>query len=322
MFFPTIGLAILFFGSAVAAAQSPEYPISLKPTSSNVLGVPAFSYGENVQCDGQGNMFFHAARAVNDIVILKLSKDESTTLYTLPEDEAKKAYFLAFRVTREGHIWVLAHAAPGKDLYLYQFGGNSTGPDKIRISVPEGLRPDNFVMLADDHVALFGYFDDEAPAAQRSKSYFGVFDQSGRLVRDSLSSATHAEIEQVKSHVADAGASQSEDGQTYVLQGESILAVSSTGEMLKKFKVPSPGDGYLASNVFAAGAFLCVKYRKLIANGPFAAEYVLLDRMSGKVLRYYVPNSELGNNLLCFSEEGFTFLRYENHRVRLLFAKP
>lgn len=316
------GALLLILLARMSVAQGAESPITLKSFSSSVLGVPAFSYGENAQCDEHGNLFFHATKAFNDVAILKLAPDQSTTFYTLPMDEAQKVYFLAFRVTRKGKLWVLTHVSHAKDLYLYQFGGNSEEPDKIELRAPDGLKASNFVMLADDRVALYGYFDEDAPASQRSKSYFGLFDQSGRLVRDSLRPANQEVLERAKTRVPDAGAAQASDGQTYILQGNSIIVLSPDGERVKELSVPSPGEGYVAGDVFAEGAFLCIKYRKQVKNQPLVAEYALLDRNSGELIRYYVPSSELGNNLVCFSDEGFTFLRYENHRVKLLSAKP
>lgn len=65
-----------------------------------------------------------------------------------------------------------------------------------------------------------------------------------------------------------------------------------------------------------------IKYRKRVKDAPTLAQYALGDGSTGKVVRYYVPSDELGNNLVCFSKDGFTFLRYEKRRVNLLLAKP
>lgn len=311
---------MIVFSLGGAGVAMDDNPITLVPFSVNFLGIPSFGYGENAQCDSTGDLFFHAAPVANDSVVLKVSRDESTTMYTLPQDEARKTYFIAFRVMRDGHLWILTHANAASELYLYGFGSKADWPDKITLRIPEGLEPDNFVVLRTGHVVVNGYLD--AKAGRPSSSYLAEFDQSGRLVRENSGAADDSAIQALKIQVADAAAAEADDGRLYILQGNSIRVLSPSGEALSSIPVPSPGDGYKAGDVYSAGAFLAVKYRKIGKTGPINAEYALIDRSTGQLLHYYLPNSELGNNLVCYSSEGFTFLRYEKQRVKLLLAKP
>lgn len=190
---------------------------------------------------------------MNDSVIMKLSQDQSTTLYSLPQEEASSTYFEAFGVTRDGHLWILAHVNTGKDLIVYRFESNSGGPDKTRLSVPQGFIPDNFVVLANGHILVNGYFENRATEPQSSKSYFAEFDPFGRLVKDSSEDASKELVENVKAHTADAGAAEAEDGRIYLLEGDHILILSAAGEQIRRFSVPTAGEGYLAGNVYTAG---------------------------------------------------------------------
>jgi hypothetical protein len=87
-----------------------------------------------------------------------------------------------------------------------------------------------------------------------------------------------------------------------------------------------PKEGYRPVNILAAEGQLAISFfkrpEKDSSSPMLTSMYEVIDPSSGEILRVYQPAAELGNNLVCFSKDGFTFMKYEHRRVKLLIAKP
>jgi hypothetical protein len=308
-----------------------DAPIPLKASWSKQLTMPSFMWGDLPQCDAEGNLYFHAAVNVNDSIILKLKDDSSHSIYVLPNEDASKTDFVAFRVSRDGTLRLLAHERKPDRFIVYKFNSDGEDPTSTVLDSPAGLSILNFQALSNGHVVAHGYLDINAERAmngdsageKNGRSFFGEFDPSGKLLRKSEDKASELIERRASTWVGNAAVAESDDGQSYLLAGENILVLSATGELIRTIPLHSPHKDFDPVNIFAAGPWLLVAFFSVEKQGSaFSAMYELIDRSTGEQLRTYVPDKELGNNLVCFSSEGFTFYGVENRHVKMTVAKP
>lgn len=311
-------------GEITPTQPIPATPILLTESWSKALEMPSFQYGELAQCDQDGNLYFHATSSFNDSVILKLKPSGSYAMLVLSPEDAARTYFLAFRVSRDGRLRILTHANSGNELYLYEFHSEDDPPKAMRLDVPAGLDVLNFQVLAKGFIAVEGYMDKTAPN-NKGKSYLGKFDPAGKLIRESFDNASDLAANEAGTWAASAAAAEADDGRNYLLSGNDVVVLSATGDILKKIHLDPPAKDYRAVNIFTAGGIMAVAFFKPPEKGEetgrgFLAMYQTFDRYTGEELKLYKPSPELGNNAVCFTKQGFTFLTVQKKHLRLVGA--
>ncbi len=331
----TIATLLLFLGSTQGFQQKEQHkdtqrevkqtPTVLTEYSVKLLPSPSFTYGENVQCDLDGNMYFHASDNFNESVVLRLKQDGSQKQFKLSSEDAKNNFIL-FRIDPEGRVRILDQAQKQSNkLHVHEFSSESSDAIRTDLEVPVGLLPTSFLVLGNDHILIYGYFDEDAASNNKGKRYIGEFDSSGKLIRQTNETASGADIQEAISTAPNNAVAEAIDGHSYILVGDAIIVLSAAGKVLEKRHIVAPEEGYRPVNIFTDGAFLVVAFYKAPQKGDisgFLAMYQLLNRQTGELIRTYKPGPELGNVLACFSSEGFTFIRVQNNRTRLFIAKP
>ena len=308
--------------SGGAQESNPAPPIILHAASSNLLAMPTFGSFGNAQCDSKGNLYFHAARTINDSLILRLSQDGSHDIFALSSQDAADVYFVAFRVASDGRLWILNQGQAG-EIYVFDFSRDSQTPNRTLLQAPKDLKPRNFAVLKNGHTLLQGFFDESVAPERRGRSYFAHFDLSGRLVRQALDEASGDELKELAKVAAQGAAAIADDGSVYILDQKTLLVVSQTGEITQKIKLHYPEEGYVSRNLFVSENRIVVTYSKMVEMGrPLLNIYQLLDRSTGEQLGQYRPDDELGNRMVCFSRDGFTFIGVSSGRIKLMTAKP
>ena len=321
-------ISTLVLGVTVAAQQesatpAPQAPVVLSESGSQTVAMAGLHATGNSQCDGSGNLYFNTAMDFNSSAIMKLRPDGRYSYYSLPPGQGK-SYFVAFRVNSDGVVYVL-NAGVDK-LYLYSFSSDTVDPSRTELDGPPGLEPTNFLVFPRGRILINGYFNDKAPK-HKGQSYFGHFDASGRLLQDSWQNASDGITGDIKSNswtLTLAAAAVSENGLGYMLSGDDILVLSATEGLVKTMPMAAPEEGYRPLNISVAGGRLLVTFIKgQDRKPPIPVLYKLLDASTGEEIRTYKPAAQLGNNLVCFSKEGFTFLRVEaGGKLKLINAKP
>ncbi len=303
-----------------------DKPITLTPGSSKDLPIPSFFSETGPQCNANGNLYFRTGRTVRATVVLKIAaKDGSATVYQVTDQAAAKSYFVAFHVGSQQRIAILMggkHDEPS----VYQF--NEKDPLSVTntaIEAPEGLNASNiqsFVVLPNDHILLQGYFGEGTPADKTGHSYLAEFASSGKLLRLSLNKASDDVLKSVAQRGAKTEAAQGQDGMTYLLAADRVIALSQAGSVDREIKLSPPEPGFSPDVLYIHDRRLVVGF--LLSVGPGQpvkrALFQLLDPSSGEVLRTFEPAPEVGNNLVCFSDEGFTFLKVDNRQLKLVNA--
>jgi len=121
---------------------------------------------------------------------------------------------------------------------------------------------------------------------------------------------------------------QTEDA-VYLLTGDEIVVLSPAGSTVRKIPVKMTDGGYTPLDVYADGRTVAVTYFKPAKQGPPGAElqppsarFALFDGFTGERLRVYDPAAELGNNMVCYGDGGFEFLRVKEGLVQIITAHP
>src|SRR5262249_55232675 len=149
-----------------------------------------------------------------------------------------------------------------------------------------------------------GYFDQNASKAQRGHSYLFEFTDSGTLVRKSLNKAQERVGQYLTNRAADNAIAEDDAGRTYLLQPDRILVISPIGVVERTINVLPKDAEYWAYKLYLSEGRLAVAFESQAESQTPGAHlkpsYALLDAASGRVLRRYQPDPELGNSLVCF----------------------
>lgn len=313
--------ALLLLGAAYGAEKD-QAPVTLVAASSRLLDVAGFSSWGAAQCDLGGNLYFHMGLYLSDLIFLKLGSDDTHQLYTASgSPDGGKEYFVAFRVSPDGKLWVLA-GEKNDSISLLAYGDDPTMPRRIKLDIPELFDPpsvSNFVVLQNEHVRVYGILGERAPKGEQGYRYSVEFGPSGELVRKTMDKASRGSS--AADRYRDASAAQSNDGTLYVLAEDKVLVISPAGQLIRKIKLRLPEPGFEAHELYVAGQRLVVGFSKKNPDGhTLTMRYALIDGSNGEQLRLYQPGPETGNNMVCFTNDGFTFFRVENRHVKLVTA--
>jgi hypothetical protein len=313
--------AVLLLLGMAYGAEKDQAPITLVATSSRPLDVAGFSAWGASQCDLDGSLYFHAGLHLNDLIFLKLGSDDTHQLYTAQGSPEDGEYYIAFRVSSDGNLRVLA-GEKNDGISVLEYGDDPTTPRRTKLGTPEQfdrMSISNFVVLQNEHVRIYGVLGEKAPRREQGRRYSMEFDASGLLVRKTMDKTSDGST--VADRYKDASAAQGNDGTLYVLAEDKVLVVSpTTGQLIRNIKFRPPEPGFEAHQLYVAGRRIAVGFEKANPGTPLAVLYALFDTTSGEQLRLYQPGPEIGNNMVCFSNDGFTFFKVENRHVVLVTA--
>jgi hypothetical protein len=313
--------AVLILLGMAYGAEKDQAPITLVATSSRPLDVAGFSAWNAAQCDVDGNVYFHTGLYFNDLLFLKLGSDDTHQVYTTQGSPEEGEYFVAFRVSSDGKLWALA-GEKNDGISVLEYRDDPTTPRRTKLGTPEEFDTQsvaNFAVLQNEHVRIYGILGEKAPRQEQGRRYSMEFDASGKLVRKTADKTSDGSS--AADRYKDASAAQSNDGTLYVLAENSVLVMSPTGQLIRKIKFRLPELGFEAHQLYVAGRRIVVGFQKANYDAhTLTTLYGLLGATSGEQLRLYQPSPEIGNNMVCFSNDGFTFLKVENRHSVLVTA--
>lgn len=324
-----LALFLVLLSAAVAqksskAKREPQpSAIPLVATSSKVLSMPAFSAMGSAQCDAEGSFYMHSGYARNSLTILKVLGDGSHVIYHPSGQDAGDLFFVGFSITQDGKVRLLA-SNKQDELYILEAGDDPASFNRTSLNAPDGVSwhgIQSFLVLPNGSAWLQGYFSTGTRPPYQGRGYQLEFDARGRLVRKNLEETAGKDALNYLSGRPLSGASVAgNDGLIYVLEYDRISVISVVGEILRTIKLQPP-EGFHPRQLFIAGPRLLVSFEKEDMLKPVVALYALIDRSSGEQLRLFRPDDELGNNVVCFSNEGLTFLGVDDQsHVKLMTA--
>jgi hypothetical protein len=318
---------VVLLGSTVPGAcsdqESADKPIVLTAGSSKTLTMRGFSFETGPQCDSNGNLYFRTGRSRRKSVILKIAaKDGTPTAYQVT-GQPVEAYFVAFHVTGDGRIAILM-GGKNNEPSVYEFSEDDPGNvSTTALQAPEGLNALNvqsFVVLQNDHFVVHGYFGEGTPADKIGHSYLAEFASSGKLLRLTLNKASNDVLKGVAQLGAKTQAAQGQDHMTYLLLADRIVVLSG-GSVDREIKLKPPASGYKPDMLYMHDRRLVVGFFSSEEPGQaLKSLFQLLDPSSGEVLRTFEAGPEVGSGLVCFGDEGLTFMKMEKKELKLIDA--
>jgi hypothetical protein len=308
---------------ACSDQESADKPIILTAGSSKTLTMRGFSFETGPQCDSNGNLYFRTGRSARKALILKIAgKDGVPTAYQV-SGQPVEAYFVAFHVTGDGRIAMLMGGKKNEP-FVYEFSEDDPGNvSTTALEAPEGLNALNvqsFVLLQNDHLVVHGYFGEGTPADKIGHSYLAEFASSGKLLRLTLNKASNDVLKGVAQRGAKTEAAQGQDRMTYMLLADRIVVLSQ-GSADREIKLKPPTSGYKPDMLYMHERRLVVGFFPAGEPGQnLKPLFQLLDPSNGEVLRTFEAGPELGPGLVCFGDEGLTFMKMENKQLKLISA--
>lgn len=320
-------LAVLLLFGHLLAAQT-EAPLTLREDEPQVWDFqPAVTFFPPALCGEHGRIFLHVGAPSNrwHSTVWRIEPhDQKRIEYRLPAELAREFTFDAFTVSPSGEVLVAYHAGKEKRVWIVRFDEKGELSTRFRLETPPHFVPSSLGAFADGALLLTGYFDDEVEIKRRNRPYVAVFRDNGLLVREISTRLPDATLEPARrEQEAATGMTVSAlDGNIYQLRGTRILVIDSSGRIRRSFDVQKPSLAHEPLFLRLSGGVLSVEFA--IAKLSSAASdlyFSTYDAATGEHRHDYVPEKQLGNASLCFSEvEGITFFRPKNGKFGVVTA--
>ena len=316
--------AVSSFQGQVLRSDSSGFPTkTLTPYSSASTDVPTFGSFLPIQCDRNGDLYFHLDNgSYSSGTVMRLEHGSwRPYLYKLPADSAKDNFFFEFSVSPLGKVRLLEQARSGQ-YEVFRFDSDTDDPADTRLQIPEHLWISDFVASDDGTVLVGGYYDETSAKELQGKSFLALVQRNGRLLKDLTQERPGAiNLGDARKKHHDGGVTVGPDGNFYFASGRELLVFSASGDVLRKIPIPKLADDPYILSTTVAGDLISLQFGKSDKHGMVHEEFLVLTASGGDPYGLYVPSEELGDNCVCFSSRsGYTFLRVENGKLKFLTA--
>jgi hypothetical protein len=316
-----------FFVAGYDANAQIIHPVekkTLTASSSTLTDVPTFSSFGPARCDSKGNLYFQVGEdsaTYRAGVVMRLSKSSRMpTLFKAPTSASENLSFMEFTVTPSGQTWILEQTDKGS-YEVFGFGSEDTTPTDIHLGIPEHLDITDFIVSELGPIFIGGFYHEQSPKTLRGQSFSALVDRAGKIIRDFGSEGQESiQLSEVRKKLHDGAGSTGPDGDFYFLQGSEIRVLSATGDLVRTIPVQKPEPELAAHYMTVTGSLISIQFVKADKDGMILSQYLVLDAGTGEPYALYTPSEELGNTAVCFSPNGYTFLRVENGHIKFLSA--
>jgi hypothetical protein len=316
-------LLALAVGPTFAGTPSAnEVPTTLRAASSTVWSsVPLLGWNGSTQCDSDANLYAQTGTA-DSVSVLKLAHDGSKyQLYGVPADVTRNVAFRSFSVSSSGDLRALADTHDHQT-YVFEWRSDPGNPSQTKLDIPEHVTTKSIAAFQSGAMLVSGYFDQSADEHGRGKSFIAIFDASGKLAARVSGKFGDFDLASFKTKLYEGASAVGDDGYIYLLRPDEVVVVSASGQVQRRMPFKKPDPSLLATRIDESGGTVLVQLYKDNGLGkPFTAQYLALDASTGKRRGLYAPESDLGNNLVCFTRnEGLTFFIVKDEKQILVTA--
>jgi hypothetical protein len=335
-------LIVGLFGMG-AVAQNPS--TGHKPNLGLVRVVevkePAGLFGSPLTCDREGNLFV-MAYSTNVEAVKKIdSNGKRVAVFSSvsqPDVEISLAGY--FSVSVSGEVSQLVFGR-NLDRYVFQFRSDGTLRSKIKLETGFPFLPSQIAAFPNGSFLVSGRKMHSGPGSD--VPFTGIFKNNGVLIKElaltddkNLAELATAHDRSVSSPMnasdnlaVSLGAVEiAGDGNAYLMRrltNPVFYAISSTGEVVRRFEIEPIKSGYLPLTMHAGHSSIAVLFR----DADNKKQLIRVLSLEGKTLADYVevsadPGAALGPAFVCFVENPnrFTFLSTTtDHGLVLKFAE-
>jgi len=288
---------------------------TLEVFSSIPLSVPPFGFFGSPQCDATGRMFFEAGTPPsNDRIYLAISADgQRQTIYALPKDILDQPHNTLAYLSAGGEVHFLA-MLPGKSLKWLTFDEGGKLEHVVGLNAPTSLVMDSFAVTAGGYLMLLGYYPEgDKHSNVEGTTYRAIFSPSGDVVTQLPSERAAIAADSDPQRMREVHVKTDGD-HFYWTTGKIIYDLDSSGAVVRKIDIPKANESDQVLDIGMSGPMAEVT---LASGPPWRTSYLVLNSITGDAYWLYLPPEGSHMKLACFdSKRGFTFLVYENKRLR------
>jgi hypothetical protein len=307
-------LLLLFVGS------SSEIPPQQSVVASvgRITSVPGFSFTGHAQRDSSGNLYFLVSPpdgTTTPSFVMKIDSDDKPSFFR-PESAPTRPDFEAFQVLRNGSVWILSQVAGSA--YVSQFNPTGGAQSRSELRLPSNLLVRTFAVSPEEKLLIAGFFAGHSASGARGTTFAAIYDgTTGQVLRElpELSNVPIGLAVLAKPH--DNAVAIDDDGNFVLAFNGQLYAITPRGDVHPKSAIPRPSTGVVVNALEASQKETTVQFRTLDPKPQIS--FVRIDS-SGRVIQYQKPSEALGNNVV-LSPTGYTFVRFENGKLKLVNAE-
>lgn len=313
-------LVVICCAVAAGAAELPPHPAILNVTSEKVLNVPAFGFFGPAQSDQEGSVFIHPA-PFEEVNILKISPSSDTVVYKVTDAEAQNVSYYDYGVTPGGTVWALVSVQGSPELRAIRFGSDGEMKNPISLQAPPDVRLNRFLALETGTLLASGFYTEKAVEKLRGHPFLGIFDSSGRLLRDLGEGLSPVDLARVGNGPRPGGCVAGDDGNAYFLEANEVLVLSPGGEITKRIRFKPPLPDLSTDGLYVSKGQAAIRLTRVHSDHRIEINFLVLDLTTGRALGWYAPPKSAGYSDVGFSlDEGFTFFANEQGKIKLVKA--
>jgi hypothetical protein len=262
--------------------------------------------------------------------VLKITKEGKTgarfAIRSVPGFQQGVAY--DFAVGFRGDVYLLAARRIGeREVVRFEPDGKFASSFKLDPSIaPHDLAvfPSGELLVSGDELSTKNH-------RPTGRNLLAIYDPGGRFVREiSLPRDESRPVQDDESNESASVGTQAEpaeDGNMYLmraLEAPSVYVISSSGAVLRRIEVPSPGKEFHPDDFRVAGGNIVVEFSRDNPSGP-GSEYVysMIDSYSSEKIADYTSGKDAGI-WACYAADGWTFLSSRGNppKMTIVKAKP
>jgi len=321
LFFLGVTVGLCSFVPLAEAQQAPRLALRVRDRVP-ITTVNETPFQDPVKCDADGNIYVHPYQGPSPMAapVVKIFPDGKRTatfsITSVPEFEKSGVYDFADGL--RGEVYIISINAKGKQIVSF----SSDGQYKDTLKLEGGtFLPEQLVVFSSGAFLIGGYKQIENRTT--GTPFTGIFDQSGRLVKElELSGdlkSTKEDDEKRKGAPLDPAISLSnvvsaDDGNAYRMRASTppvVYVIAADGSVTHRFTVEPPGAGFSPGVMKAAGGRIVVEfYKGPQGQAPAEHLYSVVDATTGERFADYVlpPDMKRGGAFACYTANGFTFI--------------
>jgi hypothetical protein len=300
--------------------KSRRQPKVLRPSAAQTTTVPVFGFVGLPETDEAGNLYFQLGPLHDAPKIFRLerSNESNSEIFRLPA-EFSKSDLIDFAVTPSGRVYLLT--LDHKNLYHAIRLDADGGAKETKLEAPEGLWLSAVGVFENETILVVGHYGPDAAETLRGKQYAAIFDSSGKPLSDLRKrlSARDAISDQPTKYNGYTIRS-SVDGNLYLLEQGSVLAISPSGSVVRRLKFIKPDPEADAVGLSVSGGLICIELNKMEPDKPMQPKFLVLNAATGKDLGYYAQPDEQQAWIGFTRDEGFLFFEGQADKVALFTA--
>ena len=282
------------------------------------LQTPPFNSAGNSRCDGSGNLYFKLdSEDFNDANIVKLSPTgDRATVYNQPHDDRELTAYAGYAISPNETLFVLLEMRSGYSVLKFNSKGDVA--NAISIKVPVGIKLHSLAVLDDGTMFIAG---DQAKGTHLFRAIVASTGEI-RKILGTGSACDKVGPSQVGQPALPPGdAIGSVDGKFYVLMAEKIFVISRSGVVEDEFKLNKPKAELTPIRLDVSEGHAAIELVRPEKSGAANSTYLVLDLINRNKVGWYIPSSETGTDLVCYThQDGFIFARIKKDRLELRMA--